>query len=145
MELKVKTVELGTEDHLPVRMTEGASGLDVRAAIEAPVRILPGGHEAIPLGIAVEVPAGYEVQLRPRSGLTRKGIVCGFGTVDSDYRGQLYAVLFNFSGTSHNVFHGDRVAQIVVSHVVMVGDAQIVDALSETKRGSGGMGSTGHR
>lgn len=144
MELRVKIVENGSEQHVPARMSQEAAGLDVRAALDTVVRIMPGSSEAIPLGVAVEVPVGYEVQLRPRSGLTRRGIVCGFGTIDSDYRGQLFAVLFNHSGTPHNVFHGERVAQIVVNRIEVCAP-MVVHELRATERGSGGMGSTGSR
>jgi len=94
-------------------------------------------------GIAIEVPRGYDVQIRPRSGLSAKGVGVTLGTIDSDYRGELMVTMYLFSPKAqHTVRHGDRIAQLVVSHIADL-PLEEVDELSETERGEGGHGSTG--
>ena len=132
---------------LPSYETCGAAGADVRANLPDGVSIIlePGQRALIPTGLRIEIPAGYEVQVRPRSGLALKhGITLPNtpGTIDSDYRGPLGVILMNAGQESFEVAHGERIAQLVVAPVVQA-DFQFVDELSETERGSGGFGSTG--
>ncbi len=135
---------------LPKYETKGAAGADLRANFPTAQRsagvVLSAGERAlIPTGLKVEIPAGYEAQIRPRSGLALKqGISLPNtpGTIDSDYRGPLGVILINLSGMSVAIAHGDRIAQIVVAPVVQASFVS-ADTLSETERGVGGFGSTG--
>ena len=131
---------------LPRYATEGAAGADVRACLpDGPVVIRSGEAKLIPTGIAVEIPEGFEIQVRPRSGLAlKKGITVlnTPGTIDSDYRGQVGVVLINHSKNDFTVNHGERIAQFVFAKVEAV-RYEVVGSLSETERGSGGYGSTG--
>jgi dUTP pyrophosphatase len=135
---------------LPSYATPGAAGADVRANLMPDERAIgvtlqPMQRAIVPTGIRVEIPAGYEVQIRPRSGLAVKhGITLPNtpGTIDSDYRGPLGVALVNLSDTAYTVQHGDRIAQMIVAPVVQASFA-VVEALSETARGEGGFGSTG--
>lgn len=141
----IKFKPLDTEEHtqiLPRRSTTGASGMDTFANVDHVV-IPAGGRALIPLGFSVEIPLGYEMQIRPRSGLSIKhGVVAILGTIDSDYRGEVGAILFNMGTSDFHVKRGDRVAQAVIQKIEVV-DADIVDDLGETERGSGGFGHTG--
>lgn len=107
------------------------------------IELTPGETRKIPTGLKFKIPAGYEIQIRPRSGLASQGIVAQFGTVDSDYRGEVSVILHNQSDTHHLVQHGDRIAQGVLAPVTR---AYFVEGTVEedTARGSGGFGSTGH-
>ncbi|TNF25743.1 MAG: dUTP diphosphatase [Deltaproteobacteria bacterium] len=130
---------------LPRYMTEGAAGLDVYAALEAPLTLPPLGRALVPTGLALAVPHGYEVQVRPRSGLAaRHGVTVlnAPGTIDSDYRGEVGVLLVNLGDAPVTLERGERVAQLVVAPVVQ---AHLVEvrALSETARGAGGFGHTG--
>ncbi len=135
---------------LPFYETHGAAGADLRANLPADARCLgltlgPGERRLVPTGLRLEIPAGFEVQIRPRSGLALKhgiALVNAPGTIDSDYRGPLGVILVNLSDADFVVSHGDRIAQMVVAPVVQ---AQFVEVrtLSETRRGTGGFGSTG--
>jgi dUTP pyrophosphatase len=132
---------------LPAYETSGAAGMDLRAAVEdeAPVVLRPGSRTMIPTGLSIAVPAGFEVQVRPRSGLAAKaGITClnSPGTVDSDYRGDLKVILINLGAEDFIIRRGERIAQMVVAPVVQA-QWQLVDSLDETARGAGGFGSTG--
>ena len=132
---------------LPRYMTEGAAGMDLSYAADEELILEPGARLGVPTGWAIEVPPGYEAQVRPRSGLAFKSgvtVVNAPGTVDSDYRGELVVLLINLDAHAHVIRPGDRVAQMVVAPVV---HAQIeqVDALSHTARGGDGFGSTGSR
>ena len=135
---------------LPTYETVGAAGADLRANLpddhrEAGVEIPPGGRALIPTGLRLEIPIGYEVQVRARSGLALKhGITLAnaIGTIDSDYRGDLGVILWNGGADTFRVTHGMRIAQMIVAPVVHATFA-IVDALDETDRGVGGFGSTG--
>ena len=137
----------GTEDvALPQYMTTHASGMDVRAAVEAPVTLAHGQIELIPTGLSIAVPPGYEVQVRPRSGLALKHgiiIVNSPGTIDSDYRGEVGIILGNLGKRPFTIERGARIAQLVVQHVVQA-DWDVRSELSETDRSAGGFGSTGH-
>lgn len=132
---------------LPAYVTAGAAGADLRAnfADRRGLDIAPGARALIPTGLRLAIPAGYEVQLRPRSGLALKhGVTLpnAPGTIDSDYRGPLGVILMNAGDAPFHVAHGDRIAQMVVAPVVMA-RFSLVDQLDGTDRGAGGFGSTG--
>jgi dUTP pyrophosphatase len=130
---------------LPTYETDGASGLDLRANLETPIVLGSLERALVPTGIFVEIPKGYEIQVRPRSGLAAKqGITClnTPGTIDSDYRGEVKVILINLDKETHTIQHGDRIAQMVLQQVSSI-DWVPVEALSDTKRGEGGFGHTG--
>jgi dUTP diphosphatase len=132
---------------LPSYETAGAAGADVRANFSdrGSVTLQPGARSLVPTGLRIEIPKGYEVQIRPRSGLALKhGITLpnAPGTIDSDYRGPLGVILMNAGDTPFVIEHGERIAQLVVAPVVQA-QFSIVDGLDGTERGSGGFGSTG--
>ena len=131
---------------LPPRyMSEGAAGLDLASAAEGPVVLEPGARLGVPTGLALEIPPGFEGQVRPRSGLALKTgvtIVNAPGTIDSDYRGELVVLLVNLGRERHVINPGDRIAQLVIAPVTRVEIAES-DELSTTVRGSGGFGHTG--
>lgn len=129
----------------PAYETEGSAGMDIRAFMEEPVTIPPGGRALIPTGLFMEIEPGYEVQLRARSGLAIRNGIClanGIGTIDSDYRGEVMVALINLGEEPFTVRSGDRIAQMVAASYVR---AEVVPAevLEDTERGSGGFGSTG--
>jgi dUTP pyrophosphatase len=129
---------------LPRYETPGSAGLDLRA--DEAFSLAPGERRLVPTGLAVEIPAGHEGQVRPRSGLAARhgiGMVNGPGTVDSDYRGEVGVLLVNHGREAVAFSRGDRIAQLVVSPVVRV-EVELVEELTETDRGAGGFGSTGH-
>ncbi|MCI6953270.1 MAG: dUTP diphosphatase [Spirochaetia bacterium] len=130
---------------LPSYQTKGAAGADICACIETDVVIRVGERVMVPTGLFFEIPQGYEVQVRPRSGLAVKnGVTClnTPGTIDSDYRGEIKVILINLGQKPFTVKNGDRIAQIVVSPVEQASFCK-VDVLSSTERGEGGFGSTG--
>ena len=130
---------------LPEYQTSGSAGADLHAYLAEPVTLKPMERRLIPTGLFVELPAGYELQVRPRSGLELKHgvtVLNTTGTVDSDYRGELCVLLINFGSEPFTVQNGDRIAQAVVAQAVQVSFVQ-TDALSETGRGVNGYGSTG--
>lgn len=131
----------------PAYATKGSSGMDLRAFIPEPVVLRPLERQMIPTGIFLEIPSGYEVQVRPRSGMAWKhGITClnSPGTVDSDYRGELKVILVNISNEPHTIHNGDRIAQMVLSKVSLVEWEQAV-VLESSDRGEGGFGHSGAR
>lgn len=132
---------------LPAYETKGAAGMDLRAAIEdgKTLTIAPGKRALVPSGFIFEIPEGFEAQIRPRSGLAFKhGITClnSPGTIDSDYRGEVHALLINHGGEPFEITRGMRIAQVVIAPVTQVRVAEITE-VSETARGAGGFGSTG--
>ena len=130
---------------IPVYKTEGAAGADVCALLDSPVIIKTGSFAMIPTGLFFEIPSGYEIQVRPRSGLAAKNGVTVLNTpgpIDSDYRGELKVILINLGSSDFTINSGDRIAQIIVSPVT-VADFTITDSLSDTQRGEKGFGSTG--
>lgn len=130
---------------VPVYKTEGAAGADVCAFVTETVTIEPGTFAMIPTGLFFEIPQGYEIQVRPRSGLAAKNGITVLntpGTIDSDYRGELKIILINLGKQAFVVNNGERIAQIIVSPVT-VADFKITDSLSDTQRGEKGFGSTG--
>ncbi len=137
---------------LPAYETAGAAGADIRANLDtadrgAGIVLQPMQRRIVPTGFRVEIPAGYEIQIRPRSGLALKhGITLPNtpGTIDSDYRGPLGVALVNLGDAPYTIRHGDRIAQMIVAPVVQA-EFQVVDSLGKTDRGVGGFGSTGRR
>ena len=130
---------------LPSYATDGAAGLDLSAAIEAPIELAPGGRARVGTGIAIALPAGHEGQVRPRSGLAaRHGVTVlnAPGTIDEDYRGEVAVLLVNLGSEPHRIAPGDRIAQLVVAPVTRVEVAEAT-ALAPSRRGDGGFGSTG--
>lgn len=130
---------------LPAYATSGASGMDIRAFISSPVILQPMERSLIPTGLFVEIPHGYEIQVRPRSGLAvKQGITClnTPGTIDSDYRGEIKVILINLSNEAQSIQPGDRIAQIVVQRVETA-QWEAVEKISVTSRNEGGFGHTG--
>ena len=149
MSLPVEVVRLPHARDLPLPSygTPGAAGLDLRAAVpqDAPVVLQPGERALIPTGLSLAVPEGYEAQVRPRSGLAVKhGVTClnTPGTIDSDYRGEVHALLINHGREPFEVRRGERIAQLVIARYERAVWRE-VETLSETERGAGGFGSTG--
>ena len=144
MAVEVKIVNT-SNNPLPEYATAGASGMDLRADITAPVILQPLERKLVPTGIYIELPEGFEVQVRPRSGLAvKQGITClnSPGTIDSDYRGEIKIVLVNLSSEEQVINPGDRVAQLVLQKVEKIRWQQVT-ILTETIRNDGGFGSTG--
>lgn len=149
-DVRVKMVLLRPGAKLPAYATADSSGMDVCACIEKPVTLGSGERFSFPTGLSMAVPPGFEVQVRPRSGLARDyGIIMvnAPGTVDADYRGEVHALLGNIGDEPYTVQNGDRIAQIVVAPVAraVVDVVSSVDELGATERGAGGFGSTGLR
>ena len=144
------TISVSTLPHfgdlpLPTYESPGAAGMDIAAAITADIVIAPGARHAVPSGLAIAVPAGHEVQIRPRSGLAlRHGVTVANapGTIDSDYRGEIKVILINLGEAPVTISRGMRIAQMVVAPVIQASLA-LVDTLDSTERGDGGFGSTG--
>jgi dUTP pyrophosphatase len=131
---------------LPAYQTSGSAGLDLCAALPEALRLGPGERRLIPTGLILEIPEGYEGQVRPRSGLALKygiTVVNSPGTIDADFRGEVGVVLINHGSEPYVVEPLSRIAQLVIARVEQV-ELELVDALSETSRGAGGYGSTGH-
>ena len=130
---------------LPAYATTGAAGMDIVAAVTEDLVLAPGDRSAVPTGLSMAVPAGHEVQVRPRSGLAlRHGVTVANapGTIDSDYRGEVKILLVNLGDADFTVSRGMRIAQIVLAPVTRA-DPKLVEELDDTARGSGGFGSTG--
>jgi dUTP pyrophosphatase len=131
---------------IPQRMTKGSSGCDVCAAVETDVVLEPAGRALVPTGFCFEIPQGYEVQVRSRSGLAVKHgvfVLNSPGTIDSDYRGEVKIILANIGSAPFTIKRGDRIAQLVVAPVASDIDFAENESISETKRGAGGFGHTG--
>ena len=142
--VEVKIVNTSGND-LPNYATEGAAGMDLRADITEPLSLEPMQRKLVPTGMSIELPDGYEAQVRPRSGLAiKQGITClnSPGTIDSDYRGEIKIVLVNLSGEPQIIQPGDRIAQLVLQKVERIHWKE-VNVLTETMRNEGGFGSTG--
>ncbi len=145
IKIKVKVLEHGKGLPLPKYMSHSASGMDLIAAVEEPVKIEKGSHRLIPTGISVAIPSGYEAQIRPRSGLALKYGVTVLntpGTIDADYRGEVGVILINHGKEDFIVKRGDRIAQLIVNKVVEA-ELEEVPELPNTGRNEGGFGHTG--
>lgn len=134
-----------SDNELPGYATELSAGMDLRAFLSGPVVLAPGAYAMIPTGLHIELPAGYEAQVRPRSGLAAKNgvtVLNAPGTIDADYRGEIRVILINHSSQPFTVQSGDRIAQMVVARCEKV-EWISADSLSDTARGEGGFGHTG--
>lgn len=145
--LQVKIINK-SQNPLPFYQTEGSAGMDLYANIETPIELNSLERQLIPTGIFIELPLGFEAQIRPRSGLAFKhgiSIVNSPGTVDADYRGEIKVLLVNLSKDKFVIQSGERIAQMVVAKHERINwqEAQTIEELSQTERGSGGYGSTG--
>ena len=138
----VRVKRLHARARLPERATEGSTGYDLYACLDAPVEVGPQPVR-VPTGFAMEFPSGVDVQIRPRSGLSSRGVLVAFGTVDSDYRGEVLVTMHVLPHCEpHTVHDGDRIAQMVVGRVEQV-SLEVAEELSATSRDTGGHGSTG--
>jgi dUTP pyrophosphatase len=136
-----------SSNELPAYATEGSAGMDLRANLDQPITLQSLERTLIPTGLFIELPDGYEAQIRPRSGLAiKQGITClnTPGTIDSDYRGELKVILINLSKEPQVLSHGDRIAQMVISSVDKA-NLILVDEINSTQRGEGGFGHTGKK
>ncbi|HTS43395.1 MAG TPA: dUTP diphosphatase [Puia sp.] len=142
--LKIKIINR-SPNPLPEYATEGSSGMDIRAHLKNPVTLKPLERQLIPTGLFIELPSGYEAQIRPRSGLASKqGITClnSPGTIDSDYRGEIKIILVNLSQEEQVIQNKDRIAQMVIGKVKRI-KWETVDVIKVTGRNEGGFGHTG--
>lgn len=150
VEVLVKTLDhYDPEFELPFYATEGAAGADIRASIPEKKSLIvkPGERVLVPTGLSMEIPFGFEVQVRPRSGLSLKTqlmVVNSPGTIDCDYRGEVNIIIGNFGKEDFTIEHGLRIAQLVIAPVIQA-KYSVTNSLGETKRGAGGFGSTGTR
>ncbi|MCR9283903.1 MAG: dUTP diphosphatase [Rhodobacteraceae bacterium] len=143
--LELKRLEHGRDLPLPAYQSLLAAGLDLLAAVDGKITLAPGARALVPTGLAMALPAGFEAQVRPRSGLAAKHGVTVLntpGTIDADYRGEVKVILINLGDAPFEISRGDRIAQMVIAPVLQA-DIVEVEVLSETERGSGGFGSTG--
>ncbi len=147
-EIKIKIKRISNEYDdipLPEYATDGSAGMDIRAALQEELIISKGEVILVPTNLSVEIPSGYEIQVRPRSGLAIKhglGILNSPGTIDSDYRGEIKIIMMNFSKEDYVIKGGDRIAQLVVSKVYRA-NLEEGNSLNKSKRGEGGFGHTG--
>jgi dUTP pyrophosphatase len=142
--LKVRIINNSTNP-LPAYATAGSSGMDLRANLTESLTLAPLERVMVPTGILLEIPQGYEAQVRPRSGLAiKQGLTClnSPGTIDADYRGELKVILINLSAQPQVIEHGDRIAQMVFQKVELV-ELELTTAINETERNAGGFGHTG--
>jgi dUTP pyrophosphatase len=136
-----------SKNPLPTYETTGSAGMDLRANLDAPLNLKPLQRVMVPTGLYIELPVGYEAQVRPRSGLAAKfgiTVLNSPGTIDADYRGEIKVILVNLSADEFVIHHGDRIAQMIISRHERA-ELIRVDTLSETSRGAGGFGHTGHK
>jgi len=143
--MKVRLRRLATDLPLPSRASAGSAGFDLRAAVDEPLTLDPGQRALVPTGLAVELPLGWEGQLRPRSGLAlRHGVTLlnSPGTIDSDYRGEIGVILIHHGSEPFTVERGERIAQLVLAPVAEVAWEEVPE-LTVSERGSGGFGSSG--
>ena len=134
-----------SDNDVPQYATAGSAGMDLRANLKEPVILKPLQRQMIPTGLFIELPDGYEAQVRPRSGIANKqGITClnSPGTVDSDYRGEIKIILINLSDVEQTIHHGDRIAQLIIARVEQA-KWELVQQLNNSARGHGGFGHTG--
>jgi dUTP pyrophosphatase len=141
----VRVASRGAPLSPPAYQTAGSAGADLQADLERPLTLVPGQRALVPTGFAIELPAGYEAQIRARSGLAVRsgvGLPNSPGTVDSDYRGEIQVALINWGHEPVTIQRGDRIAQLVIAPVARA-SFELVEALAQTDRGAGGFGSTG--
>ncbi len=144
--MKVKIVNK-SKHPLPKYETNASAGMDLRANIDEPVKMAPLERKLVPTGLYMELPVGYEAQVRPRSGMAIKhgiSVLNTPGTIDADYRGEIRVILVNLSNEPYTIHDGDRIAQMIISAHVQAQWVK-VDVLSETERGAGGFGHTGNK
>jgi len=142
--LRINIVNKSPHD-LPAYATPGSAGMDLRANLETSIQLQPLQRTLVPTGLFIELPAGYEAQIRPRSGLAvKQGITClnTPGTIDSDYRGEIKVILINLSDSVQQIGHGDRIAQMVIARAEQA-QLVLVQQLNDSARGAGGFGHTG--
>lgn len=142
--MKIKVIRINGIE-LPKYETIGSAGMDVRANIKEPITLAPGAIKLIPAGLKVEIPLGYELQVRPRSGLALKhglGMANSIGTIDSDYRGEIGVIAINFSDKPYTIQPEERIAQLVLNKVEQIEWVEVTE-LGTTERGAGGYGHTG--
>lgn len=146
--IKIQHIENKYSDiPLPEYVTDGSSGLDLRAAVDSEIKIEKGKVGLVPTNLRIEIPAGYEIQVRPRSGIAAKngiGVLNSPGTIDSDYRGEIKVILFNFGEEDFVIKRGDRIAQMVLSKVYRA-NFIVSHELNDSSRGEGGFGHTGKK
>jgi len=143
--IQVQVKKISPLAEIPKYMTTGSAGCDVKACLPQPLEIAPGQRTAVPTGLAFGIPEGFEIQVRPRSGLSIKQgltVVNSPGTIDSDYRGEVMVLMINLGTETVRIQQGDRIAQLVIKKVEQI-EWRSVDDLSQTERGAGGFGSTG--
>ncbi|MEZ4919680.1 MAG: dUTP diphosphatase [Saprospiraceae bacterium] len=144
----VKIQVINKSNHpLPQYETSGSAGMDLRAWMDAPIELGPLERALVPTGLHIELPQGYEAQIRPRSGLAAKrglSLLNTPGTIDSDYRGEIKCILVNLSNESQTIEPGERIAQMVIAKYEQI-EWELAETLTETERGAGGFGSTGHQ
>ncbi|MBS4759201.1 MAG: dUTP diphosphatase [Clostridium sp.] len=143
----LKFLKLNEKVTIPSYQTEGAAGMDLCAFLETPLTLKPLERKLVPTGLKMELPKGYEAQVRPRSGMSIKHgitLINCVGTIDEDYRGELCVPVVNLSNEEFTINNGDRIAQMIISPVTKA-DIEVVQELSETQRGEGGFGSTGRK
>ncbi len=143
--IPVEIMKLNPEAEIPQYMTPGSAGCDIKACLPQNLRIEPGARVAVPTGLALAIPSGFEIQVRPRSGLAiKKGltVINSPGTIDSDYRGEVMVLLINLGKETVELASGERIAQLVLQPVSQI-DWKPSQELKSTERGSGGFGSTG--
>ena len=142
--MQIKVIRMN-ETELPKYETIGSAGMDVRANIKEPITLAPGAIKLIPIGLKVEIPLGYEIQVRPRSGLALRhglGMANSVGTIDSDYRGEIGVISINLSDKPYTIQPQERIAQIILNKVEQIEWTE-VEELGTTERGAGGYGHTG--
>ena len=143
--VKVLIKKLDSEVELPIYKTNGASGMDLMAFIDEPIKLLPNKSCLVPTGLSVAFSENYEIQIRPRSGLAAKNnitVINTPGTIDSDYRGEIKIILFNHGNEEFIIKNKDRIAQMILAPVVKM-ELEETNSLPDTVRGKGGFGSTG--
>ena len=144
---KIQVKKLSKSVSIPKYETQGSSGMDIAAHIEDNIIINPGEKALVPTGFSIAIPKGYEIQIRPRSGLAAKKNVTVLntpGTIDADYRGEIKVILINLGKEKFIIENGERIAQMVVCPVIQANFEEVKE-LSDTERGSGGFGSTGNK
>lgn len=146
VQVKIKRISEDFADiPLPSYSTSGSAGMDIRAAVKDKIKISAGSFALISTNLSVEIPEGFEIQVRPRSGLAAKhgiGLLNSPGTIDSDYRGEIKIILFNFGKEDYLISRGERIAQLILSKVFLA-DFVESDVLTDSHRGKGGFGQTG--